>query len=671
MCAAGAEAAAFALAAAGVSEPWRASALGAAGLLFVVAARRGWPPLAGHVGLVGHSASLIAIGAAVAAAGVHGGHVSAALVLATAGFAVTAVRQEREGAPAVATAAQAVAFDPGTAARIGVLPAFMALIGLPVAVVGLLDNGLASDRFPAVAGVALGVIGFAYGTSTRLLRRRATVARLAADVGLVTAVTGARLAFQEPWASLVTLVAVGLTVVALAPPQRRPVALWVGWIAFSAATVRAAALAGVRPERLHLVLFVWGAAVLVGALAWDRLRFGRREEAGWVRDRCLEAPAMLAALALPVGLLPVYASTETLWSWWSITGATVVVAVALLTRLAPLSGIAWVLTSVAAAGIVPFDPLDEPMAFVAWGAVLVAIAAVLGWRVPSPTILQRWDLPAEFVGLAAVAIGVGLAPAAGQVPEAWLAAGVLLLLVAGWHRSPVFASAGVFLVNGAALAAGPGWSALALAATSVATTAAAIRAAGLARTCLQACSIVVAALAWVQFGTWAGWGGTTWAVATALAGGALAFAVALAAPPRPAQLVVDGRLGDARRGRCRQLGAAGPRRRSPTFDRWACGRGRCRAARRCRRARGSATRHNGVAAHCGAARPRRRRGGLVRDRGVTRRGRARCDAHMLWRTCWRAGAERSHTAVAMDSPAGGRRLAAPRRGHRGGRPAVA
>ena len=116
VCAAGAEAAAFALAAAGVSEPWRASALGAAGLLFVVGARRGWLPLAGHVGLVGHSASLIAIGAAVAAAGVHGGHVSAALVLATAGFAVTAVRQEREGAPAVATAVQAVAFDPGTAA---------------------------------------------------------------------------------------------------------------------------------------------------------------------------------------------------------------------------------------------------------------------------------------------------------------------------------------------------------------------------------------------------------------------------------------------------------------------------------------------------------------------------------------------------------------------------
>ncbi len=530
VCAVLAEAGAFAMTAVGVSPAWQACVLGASGLALVIASRRGWLALAGHVGLIGHVAALVAIAAAGGAAdGMRGGSVSAMLGFAVAGFTITAVRQERSGAPAVATLINAVASDATTARWITAIPVFLALVGVPLVAVSLLDTGGVSvDELAVAAGMTVAAIGVLYAAGTRLLVSHDMVARLTADVGLASTLAGTALATRGAWPSLLTMSSVAIAVMATAPARRRHAALWIGWAASGAACIRAAAVAGVPNDRLHLALFVWAAVVLVGVLVWDRIRFGRRAAPGWVRDANLQPAAMLAAVALPIGFLPIYAMSQSAWAWWSMVGAVVVGAVALLTRLATLTGITWILVSVAAAGFAPFDPMDEALPFVAWGAALTAVAAGLGRHVPELPPPRRWDLPALGVGIAAASFGVGLAVVNDQVVWTWAAAGILAFTIAAWKRSPILGGAGVLLVNGAAFDAGPAFSTATLAATSAAATGVSARVRISFRRPLQAAGVVAAGLAWVQLGTWFGWSEQTWAVTTALTGGALAATLAVA-----------------------------------------------------------------------------------------------------------------------------------------------
>ena len=243
---------------AGVSEPWRASTLGAAGL-------SSSPPGGGGRRLPATSA----IGAAFRSS-------PSAPQSRSTPRSTWWPRVRRcscsppPGSPSLRSVRSAKARRrrhccPGrwpstcrTAARIGeALPVFMALIGMPAAVVSLLDTGSRATIL-AVAGVALGVIGLAYGTCATApgagRARPCTVSPrtwawwrgcrgVAASPSRIHGRPGA---FWSRWASPSSL---------WLWRNANRIALWVGWVASSAATV-GRLVAGVRPERLHLVLFV-------------------------------------------------------------------------------------------------------------------------------------------------------------------------------------------------------------------------------------------------------------------------------------------------------------------------------------------------------------------------------------------------------------------------------
>lgn len=524
------ETTAFAFAATGMPVQWQAVVLGSAGPLIVIAAR-GDSPIIGHLGLVGHTSSLIAVGVAVATRVDVDARISLAITaaLATAGFAVAAVRSERGTGPAMALCLRLVGLEEEAAEWFARLPALLAMLGLPATMLGVLDAvTLKGDALQIGDGLGLAAVGVVYTASTWLLGRHARVATLAADVGVLVVLAGAAVSAQIPWASLATLIAAAVAVAAVATDVRRPAAEWIGWAATGTATVRAASMAGLATQRVHLALFVWAGVVLIGALAWDRVRCGPRPAPGWVRRTTLQAPAILGSIALPIGLFPIYSATQDAWASWSFAGAGVVTIVALLTRFAPLTGAAWTLAAVGAAGFAPFDVASTSLTFVAWGAGLLVFGAVVRWWFDSATVLERWDLPAVVVGLTSIATGVAIAPAHGQTAWTWFAAGGVAFVAAWWSRRVPFAVIGTVLVNGAAIDAGHGWSALVLAASAAAAAGIAVKLSGQPRLIVQMCGVACTASAWGQLGWWAAWDITTWAVTTSLVGGAVACTFALA-----------------------------------------------------------------------------------------------------------------------------------------------
>ena len=318
---------------------------------------------------------------------------------------------------------------------------------------------------------------------------------------------------------------------------------WVAWPATAVATLGAAHELGVAGGSLHLVLFVWGAAALIGGLAVDDWWSGRRPSGALVRRRSLVPPVLLGALAAPVALIPVYAEEPSVYGWWSLAAAAVVFVVAVQVHWGLLSAVGWGLTAVAYGALAPWTPVEQPWTLVPLVAVLVGVAEVFTHLpappalaqpeagapavAPWPRWLQRWDTAPFLVAHLVAFVALGAALHYGWVPATWCGTGAVALVVAARMRAWPWAVAGDALILGGALAAGPGWLALALAATSVASTVAATRTSGSTRSVLRVAGVGAAGGAWVSLGVWLGWSLDRAVTVTALVAAGVALALAV------------------------------------------------------------------------------------------------------------------------------------------------
>jgi hypothetical protein len=185
------------------------------------------------------------------------------------------------------------------------------------------------------------------------------------------------------------------------------------------------------------------------------------------------------ALAVPIGLAPTYAEAPTVYGWWSLAVAVLVLVVSVQLRVGALSAISWALVTVAYAALAPWTPLMLPWTFLPEVAGLLLVGELLAWVAPTPDDtggLPRWaiawDDGAFIAAHGVAALGLAAALVNGWIPATWCGTGGLALVVAARRRA--VAGTGLVLVGAAVACWGP--LALALAVTSVAATAFAVTA---------------------------------------------------------------------------------------------------------------------------------------------------------------------------------------------------
>ncbi len=492
LCGAGlVEAGAFVSIAFEVRPGWSAVVLAAAGVLAVGAAIPRIPH-SGQVGLAGHVGTIAAVAVAGTAGGMRGWPVSLSASLAVAALFVTAWYQERGAAPATDLLVRWLADGdrPASADHVRAAVPALAIAGLPAVTVSVLDTLGVLVGAPATAGLVLAIAAVVLAAGTWIARDRPLLALPAAVVGVITGLGGIGLTVTEPIPATVAGGLLAVACLAVHPSVRRVPMTWIGAAATGYAAVRAGQALGVADDRLCLVLLGWASIVLVGSLALDRKIAGERTAPGWVRVGALEAPAALAGIAVPVGLLLSFQLDPTTWGWSAVAVAFVAIGVAGLTGAGMISAGFWALLCVGGAGLAPFDVLDEPLAFVG-AASLMASASFLIERRGPRSGWANWDLAPLVVGSVTALVGI-VAAVPGEVAPTWLAGGVLAIAIAIWRRQPAWAAAGVVLLNGAAVDGGRGWLTLSLALTSVAATAGAVRSAGTARSGLRLAGVAAA-----------------------------------------------------------------------------------------------------------------------------------------------------------------------------------
>jgi hypothetical protein len=520
-----------------------ATGAGLVGLALVAAAATWRRPLLGHVGWVGHLATAAAIGILLPIA--RGGAVGGADVVVLATFAVgwilTATARQAGSSTVVDTLARGLGrpASPTSGGGPWEFPDFLPLVLAVVssALLGAFVVSWAADVEPVDpwAAVAAAVVLFA---ATALARIPAVAAERPPALLLVglgfwsTLLVPVPVSMADPAAGALSATAV-VAITLLAGSLRTPVMCLVAWPTSLVATVLWADAFGVDSSSLHLVVLVWGAAGLTGALALDEALEGPRRAGEWVRRPSLRPGVVLGALALAGGLAVTFTDDRAVWGGWSLAVAAVVAVAAVQCRAAWPTVVSWALAVTAWAALVPDDPLEPPWPLAAVAAVLVGIAAGLRLVLTPPlgphrAWLTRWDLPPLAVAHGTATVALVSALVVGWVPATWCVTGGLAIAVAVLYRHAAWAVAGTALVVVAAAWVGPGWLAMALAVVAVVATVGATRAPGAARMWLQASGMLAAAGGWASMGVWLGWTLERAATATALAAGAIAVVLAVA-----------------------------------------------------------------------------------------------------------------------------------------------
>jgi hypothetical protein len=510
----------------GVGPSGRALGIAALGSLLVVLSGLGARPIEAHLG--GAGLMLAALGLALPATGwgrigVLGAWVAAAgaatvwsEVRDTGPIGVLARMLERAGrqriaaiarsAPVVGAAVALPFLGIGLGAQTGITGARRSWNGVVVATVSVIE-ALAAR---ALAGRR------AAPTSTGTGRDGSIVAGTAAVAAFFTTLVGVSVAAPDPWPTIETLLAPVAVTLILGGELRRPAMTWVAWLASGALAVLLAERAGTEPRDLWIASFAWGAVTLVGGLALDSFRAGGLNSRETVRTTWLRTPVVLGALAVPGSLAFAFRGSPEWYGGWSLVAAVLYLTVAAQLRAGSVAAAGAALGTVAAASLVPTSPMDEPLLFVPWAAVLASVAVVMGRLSRERDPWTRWD-----AGLLIVAHGVALvalarALALDEVVLTWTAFGVLALVLASVLRRVEWAVGGAVLLVIAAADAGPGWLALALAASSIACGVGASRSAAPVRWRLQAAASVLAAGSWERFLEWTSWNTSDAVVATAV-----------------------------------------------------------------------------------------------------------------------------------------------------------
>jgi len=525
-----------------------ATALGTL-LVAIAAARRA--EVAGHVGLVGHLIAsgglVLAVADTVRRTGSDGPWTAtstAALGVFALGWAVTTGVGEVRGCSVRDLLVRLFTNDPfetrefspvtessGRQAGAGLPPA-LALISTALLVPALLSTTGVLDRSDPWLAVTAGGVTIVAALAARFLAdARRQLAWVWSVLGVWLTVVVAVAASPGRWAAVAASAAVILVVVAVGRVLRRLSMDWLAWMASAAVVVQTAHALGLANGSLHLALFGWASAALIGALAVDDVRSGRRRPGEWVRQPELGPGAVLGCIVAPLALLPIYGRAPSTYGWWSLLAAAVAFVVALQLRRGQISAIAWALVAVAYAALAPWDPMLLPWTIVPAVAVLLAAAELANRFVPTPPPLPvplrpdlpappiggsarqpslapdlaRWDLPPFLVAHAVAAVALVTALDHGWVPATWIATGALGLMVAARLRAWLWAAGGTLLILVGAGVAGPAWLTLALVVTATMATLAATRETDDPRLLLQVVGMLAAGGAWVSAGRWQAW----------------------------------------------------------------------------------------------------------------------------------------------------------------------
>jgi hypothetical protein len=525
--------------AAGVRSGVQTVAVAGAALLAVAAAAWRQETPAGHVGLLGHLAGLACWPVAAFAAGSPDAAApTAVLGLAAAAAVITAIAQEAGHAAVpdlLVRCGQKLA--PGLAGRSRAVletglrqaPVALAAVLLPLfaaEILGLAGFGGQDAWLP----VGLTALALMYVLLARPLLRWHRVARVLADLGAWGTVLAAALC-QHRDPALVALAGVMVAPALQAPVLRRRVTGWVAWAASVPFVVLAGSLAGLPSADWYVATFGWGAVLLLGGLAADDVRGGRRRAGQTVRVSWLAAPVVIGALASAAGLAGSLDGPPRTLGWMLVAGAAVLVLAGALLRMGLLGGLAAVMALAGLSLVLPWSLSDRPwMLLIAAAVLLIAAQLTAPGSEPVPSPWLRWDLSLFVVAHGAALAAVGLAVTAGAAPAVTTAGcGVLAVAVAVRLRRWPWAVAGPALILAGAAQAGAGWACLAFAGVSIAATVLAIRADGRLRLVLQVAGAFAAAGAWTAGLIWRGMTVGPAAEVSSLAGGALVMLFAIAA----------------------------------------------------------------------------------------------------------------------------------------------
>lgn len=497
---------------------WSIAAVGAVALASIRIS-----PASGHLALAGHVGSAVALGLSAP-----GGARVVTLGAWTAGWLGTVIAHELRRSPLVPLLQWA-----GSWIRIPrqvgpAIPPLVLVISAPFLIAKAAEFfGIASHHRSWI-GVAQGLAALAYSVAARFLSRRRPLAPVLATASVLLSAIGIAVAAPDLDASILAVAGSLAAVAVMGGALRRPIMSWFAWGLVIVLCLLIAHRAGVPIGSLRLVLIGVGGAFLVGGLLWDEVRAGIRYPGDGLRVGWLTQPVSLGALALPTGLAFSLTDRPSAYSWWMIAAAVLYLIVALQLRTGAVSGVAWALAAFGVATLAPWQPLDHPEWLVPFAGALVAASFALSAILPgSSDPWRRWDLPPLVLAHLVAGLAIARTAQVDSVAVTWSALGGLSLILAAWRRHPAWAAGGMLLVLVGARAAGPGWFALALTATSAGTVVAASRTVGAVRPSLQTLSVLTAASAWLEALIWAD-RATDWELAaTALAAGAGAAALGL------------------------------------------------------------------------------------------------------------------------------------------------
>lgn len=512
-------------------RPLALAALGCAAALAAGVGRR--TTLAAHAG--GAGLALVGLALAFPAAGWTRAGLLAAWVVAAAATTVLGELDDAGPAGLLARTLERLR-HPRLAASAKALPVAGAAIGLALLAVEVGEASGFTEGRRSWNGVVVAAVGVLGAILARSLAHRTwrtpsgvLVAPTAAVATFFATVVGISVAAPDPWPTIEALLAPVAATLLLGGELRRPVMTWIAWIASAALAVLLSERAGVEPRDLWIATFAWGAVLFLGGLALDDLRAGRRRAGETIRSAWLRPPIALAALAIPASMAFAFRGSSEWYAGWSLAAAAVYLVVAIQLRAGAIAAVSAAVATVGYAVHLPgASPVERPWLFVPWVAALAAIAVATAARRRTDDPWLRWD-----VGLLVAAHGVAvtalaLAVRADDVAHTWAAFGVVSIAYAISRRRAAWAVAGAALLLVAAADAGPGWLALALAATAISACIAAAATTPPPRWVLQGIAATSAAGSWVQFLEWRDWGTPQAVVVTAALGAALLILPALA-----------------------------------------------------------------------------------------------------------------------------------------------
>lgn len=494
-----------------------------AGVLVLVVGTFVKVDIGGHLAAIGHVLSTVA-----AASLFMGGPVAPVLGAWTAGWIVSVAADELDGNSLTRLLTRVLGRESDGSAPIRWLVPILVVVSIPPTLLTTADLWIEFGEHRSWTGVLVGSVGLVYAASASWLVRTRPLLKSLAWGALVTSVIGVSVAPPDAWPTIYAAAVVIAVALLISRNLDQTWFFWFAWVMTVAVALLVSSQLGVGGESLHLVSLAWGGVMLVGGLVLDDTRSGRRRVREGLRTGWLRYPVILGGLVLPASLGPAFVGASGSFGWWALGASAVYFGVAWLTRVGAVSGPAYALASLGLALVIPWSITRDPWLLVFLAAPMIAVSSLRRSR--RETIVGawlRWDLPPLLVAHGVAAVGLTFAIANEVLPPAALAFGTLSVATGLLRRGRAWVEAGNLMVLAAAGAAGVGWLALALAATSLRGIVSAPLAPPESRDSYRAIAVIGAGLAWLGFLAWSGMSAADQSSYSMLAFGATALGVSM------------------------------------------------------------------------------------------------------------------------------------------------